>query len=251
MLYNNIRYIAKKKLIERGRHMFVPIKNKKIYQYVIEQIQSMVMNGTLKIGDKLPSERDLVEQLGVSRTSIREALSALEVIGLIESRQGEGNFISGNIESNFFEPLSVMFMLNKGNPEDILELRMIIEVEAAAIAAKNIKEEDKEEIRILLDRLANAENDKESAKLDAQLHYRIAEITGNYLIITLLKAVSNLMETFIENARVIILQEENKRELLMEQHKKICNALFEGDSQKVVLAMKEHLKTINDAMKKM
>ncbi|QZY53744.1 FadR/GntR family transcriptional regulator [Crassaminicella profunda] len=231
--------------------MFVPIKNKKVYQHVIEQIQNMVMEGTLKKGDKLPSERDLVAQLGVSRTSIREALRSLEVIGLIESRQGEGNFISGNIDSSFFEPLSVMFMLNKGNPESILELRMIIEVEAAAIAAKKIKEEDIEEMKNLMDELRKAQNEIESAKVDKKLHYKIAQITGNYLIVTLLNAISSLMESFIKDARGMILREEEKREVLMEQHQKICDALIEKDSKKAILAMKEHLETINETMKKL
>ena len=70
--------------------MFIPIKSTKVYQQVIIQIKDMIDKGTLKKGDKLPSERTLVEQLQVSRASIREALRALEVIGLIECRQGEG-----------------------------------------------------------------------------------------------------------------------------------------------------------------
>lgn len=230
--------------------MFVPIKNKKVYQHVIEQIQSMVMDRTLKIGDKLPSERELVEQLGVSRTSIREAMRALEVIGLVESRQGEGNFISGNIDSTFLEPLSVMFMLNEGNPDDILELRMIIELEAVKKAAEKIQEDDKTELKEIMGLLRNASNEKESSYYDTKLHYKIAEITGNYLIITMLKAVEALMESFIGKARGMILRQEDSKELLMEQHQKICNALYQNNVDEAIKAMKEHLehitKTIND-----
>ena len=78
--------------------MFISVKNKKVYEEVIEQIKDMIYNGILKKGDKLPSERDMVEELQVSRTSVREALRSLEVIGLIESRQGEGNFIKESLD---------------------------------------------------------------------------------------------------------------------------------------------------------
>ena len=78
--------------------MLSPIKNTKIYEKVIEQIKDMVKKGEIKSGDKLPPERDLAEQLQVSRTSVREALRSMEMLGLVESRQGGGNFIKNNLE---------------------------------------------------------------------------------------------------------------------------------------------------------
>lgn len=98
----------------------------------------MIISGNLQKGDKLPSERELVDQLKVSRTSIREALRALEIVGLIKCKQGEGNFIRDNFDNSLFEPLSLVFMLERSNKEDIIEVRRIIEVEAAALAAKRI-----------------------------------------------------------------------------------------------------------------
>lgn len=79
--------------------MFNSIASKKVYEQVIEQIQYKILNGELKKGDKLLSERELSEQMNVSRTSIREAIRVLETMGVIESRQGEGNFICTNIEN--------------------------------------------------------------------------------------------------------------------------------------------------------
>ena len=127
--------------------MFSPIKNTKVYEQVIVQIKDMIDKGTLKKGDKLPSERKLVEQLQVSRASIREALRALEVIGLIECRQGEGNYIKTSFQDNLFEPLSIMFMLEGSNPEAIWELRKIMEVEAAGLASKRITDEQLKELK--------------------------------------------------------------------------------------------------------
>jgi GntR family transcriptional repressor for pyruvate dehydrogenase complex len=231
--------------------MFKPIKNKKVYEYVIEQIQNMVMEGELKKGDKLPSERDLSEQLGVSRTSIREAFRALEIIGLLESRQGEGNFIKGKIESSFFEPLSVMFMLNKGKAKDVLELRMAIEIEAAVLAAARINDEECQELQQLMKSLKNAQNEKESAKIDKRIHYKIAEITGNCLIMNLLNAISTLIESFIVNAREKLLEEEERRFILINQHQKVCDALIERNPDKAGEKMREHLEFINEVIEKL
>jgi GntR family transcriptional repressor for pyruvate dehydrogenase complex len=235
--------------------MFKQVKSKKVYQHVVEQIQFMVMNGELKKGDKLPTERDLAEQLGVSRTSIREALRSLEMVGLVESRQGEGNFIGGNIKGNFFEPLSVMFMLNQGDPRDILELRMVIEVEAASLAAQRVKKEDMtEEIRELKDlmkKLREASSEDESKNIDLQLHYKISEITGNYLIMMLLNTISSLMETFVESARGMILVDPENREKLLNEHQNIVDSISAGDSKKSIKAMREHLDTINKTMEKL
>lgn len=232
--------------------MFKQVKSKKVYQHVVEQIQVMVMNGELKTGDKLPTERDLAEQLGVSRTSIREALRSLEMVGLVESRQGEGNFIGGNMRSNFFEPLSVMFMLNQGNPRDILELRMIIEVEAASLAAKRIKaggcEEDVKELNDLMQKLREATSEEESSTADLNLHYKISEITGNYLIMMLLNTISFLMENFVETARGMILVDYTSREKLLAEHQNLVDAISEGDTRKAAKAMRDHLNTINKSM---
>ncbi|EOD01546.1 FadR/GntR family transcriptional regulator [Caldisalinibacter kiritimatiensis] len=225
--------------------MFKPIKNKKVYEYVIEQIQQMVMDGALKKGDRLPSERELAEQLQVSRTSIREALRALEVIGLIETKQGEGNFITGKIEDNLFEPLSVMFMLNKGNPIDILEVRKIIEVEAVTLASERIKQEELKELERLLYGMRDTNDEKESAKLDKEFHFTIAKATGNYLIVSLFHIISSLIESFIENARFKILRRTENKKILFEQHREIFINIKERNSKKAKSLMAEHLEFVN------
>ncbi|MFZ5969557.1 MAG: FadR/GntR family transcriptional regulator [Bacillota bacterium] len=231
--------------------MFTPIQNKKVYQHVIEQIQEMVMDGTLKRGDRLPAERELAEELGVSRTSVREALRALEVIGIIESRQGEGNFIASNLDKSLFEPLSVMFKIHNGTSIDILELRIIIEVEAASLAAKRITEADKEDLRELVQRLADAEDENESTIIDKEIHYKIAEITGNYLIISVLNAISALMESFIKEARIRINNWMKERNLLLDLHREICEAIIDMEPDRAAKAMKAHFNSVIQSIEEM
>jgi GntR family transcriptional repressor for pyruvate dehydrogenase complex len=224
--------------------MFKPIKNTKLYEQVIAQIKEMIASGNLKKGDKLPSERELVEKLQVSRASIREALRALQLIGLIECRQGEGNFIRENFEDSLFEPLSTIFMLNKGTTNEILELRRIIEVESAALAAEKITDEEVGEIMNLVEALKNAENEEEKVKIDKQFHYKIAAASQNSLVVSILESVSSLMEAFIQEARGSILIIEENKNIIAQQHENICNALRQRDGKKAANAMRKHLALI-------
>lgn len=230
--------------------MFSPIKNTKVYEQVIVQIKDMIDKGTLKKGDKLPSERSLVEQLMVSRASIREALRALEVIGLIECRQGEGNYIKASFQDNLFEPLSIMFMLEGSNPDAIWELRKIMEVEAAGLAAKKASDEQLKELKIITRKFLDCENEDVNVEIDKEFHYKIAECSGNVLIYNILKTVSTLVDHFIVDARKLILAEEGNKEILYSQHNEVYLAMEKHSSTAARKAMREHLDFANRYMKK-
>jgi GntR family transcriptional regulator, transcriptional repressor for pyruvate dehydrogenase complex len=230
--------------------MFSPIKNTKVYEQVIDQIKDMIVNGTLKKGDKLPSERELVEHLQVSRTSIREALRALQIIGLIECKQGEGNYISENPENSLFEPLSIMFMLQEGNPEEIIEVRRIIEIETAAMAAQKITRDELENLDILIKALKSSIDENDNVKIDKKFHYEIARASKNFIIVNILNAISSLIDSFIEGARKKILITEQNKELLVKQHEDIYEALKSRNSKKAAEAMRKHLDFANEYMMK-
>ncbi len=227
--------------------MFSPIKSTKVYEQVIEQIQGMIANGDLKKGDKLPSERQLAEQLGVSRTSVREALRALQIIGLIEVRQGDGNFITESFDHCLFEPLSVLFMLQESRPQEIVDLRRVIEVETATLAAQRITEEEIKELGELINQLkalSEAQDEKNSVKVDKEFHYKIAQASKNYLLLNFLNVISALMDNFIEDARGMILMNQQNKGLLVEQHENIYKALARRDPKAAAEAMAIHINLI-------
>jgi GntR family transcriptional repressor for pyruvate dehydrogenase complex len=226
--------------------MFSPIKNTKVYEQVIEQIKNMIIDGTLKKGDKLPSERDLVEHLQVSRTSIREALRALQIIGLVECRQGEGNYIRESFENSLFEPLSMMFMLQESDPREIIELRKIIEVETAALAAERVSDEELEDMKNLVNALKGSKDENISVKIDKGFHYEIAKASKNFLVLSMLNAVSSLIDSFIKDARKEILKDEKNVEILSKQHEDVYEALKKHDSLAAAAAMKKHLDFANE-----
>lgn len=225
--------------------MFTPIKNTKVYEQVMIQIKTMIKDGTLKRGDKLPSERELVEQLGVSRASIREALRALEMIGLVECKQGEGNFITNTFHDTLFEPLSIMFMLNECKVHEIFDLRKIIEVETAALAAKQVTEEELKEMEELLQAMRACDDEDERVKIDVKFHYKIAQASRNFLIVSILNAVASLMDSFIKDARKNIINNQHK-DVIDEQHESILQALKNGDPEEATEAMRKHMELINE-----
>ena len=164
--------------------MFNSISNKKVYEQVIEQIQKNIMDGTFKKGDKLPSERELSEKMAVSRTSIREALRVLETMGVVESRQGEGNFICSNIEKSLLQPLSMMFKLNNGSWSDIFELRNILEIECARLCSLRATDLDCRELESIvhdMERETFGENRLNIlVDLDKKFHNSLSHMSKNY-----------------------------------------------------------------------
>jgi len=231
--------------------MFTPVKNKKIYQLIVEQIQNMIFDGELKGGDKLPSERVLAEQFEASRASIREAIRSLEILGIVESRQGEGNFIKQGTTNQWLEPISVMFKLNNGTFNEILEMRQILETEAARLAANRINDEEKKELIEIMHQIRNAPQKSIKADMDRSFHQLIAEASKNMLISTVMSAITAILRNFIEEARDSINIWTQDPELLIEQHQRICDAIVSGRGQDASEAMDAHFNMVIESRKNM
>jgi GntR family transcriptional regulator, transcriptional repressor for pyruvate dehydrogenase complex len=229
--------------------MFSPISNQKTYEYVMQQIQRMILSGQLEKGDKLPSERELAEKMQISRTSIREGLRVLETMGVIESKHGEGNYICSNTASSIMDSFSMMFVLNNGKSMDILELRKYTELITADLAAQRGTQDDFYELEEILTKLRESDSESEQILLDKQLHYKIASMSGNYLIQNMYITSANLFEKFIEDTRKNILTCSENSNVLLNQHENIVNAIIEQDSVKAVEAMRIHLDFIEKSHK--
>jgi GntR family transcriptional regulator, transcriptional repressor for pyruvate dehydrogenase complex len=224
--------------------MFVPVKNQKVYEQVIEQIKYMIISGQLKKGDKLPPERDLVEELQVSRTSVREALRALQIIGLVECRQGGGNYIRESFDQNLIEPLSLMFTLSDSKNSEILELRKILEVETAALAARHITDQELGELGEIIEKMKHPKEEYDNVLLDREFHFVVARASRNNLILSIFTAVTSLMDAFIKEAREAIINRSTDKDALIEHHAGIYKALSEHDEKKAAKVMLDHMDMI-------
>lgn len=230
--------------------MFQPVQSKRLHQQVFEQIQTLIVDGQLKPGDRLPSERDLGELLHVSRNSIREALRALEILGIIECRHGGGNYIKCDISSGMLEPLSLIFRLHGGTFSDILEMRRLMEGEAASLAAARITPEQTEELSRLIEILRNCTDEAESIRLDKEFHLKIAQYSGNVLLLTFLTAISSLLERSIQDGRQAIMRTFRDHEQLFLMHKNIYRAIANGNSKAAATAVNRHFEIIIDNLSK-
>lgn len=228
-----------------------PIKTRKIYEEIVDQIRELVARGELKPGDKLPSERDLVERLQVSRASIREALSALEMMGLIEVRSGEGTFMRRLRSESVVAPLAWMLSIEKGTVTELLEVRKILEVHAAQLAAERAKPED---LRELAEALEDMRQETVTPELggvaDLRFHYAITRATKNTILMLLMDSISDMMQQMLKTSREKLYKGKYTPDILYLEHVQIYEAIKSKDSVKASELILEHLKGVEDELRR-
>ncbi|MFJ8518789.1 FadR/GntR family transcriptional regulator [Lysinibacillus xylanilyticus] len=226
------------------------IKPKKIYEEVSEILYEKIRSGELKPGDRLDSVEQLAEQLQVSRSAIREALSALKAMGLIEIKQGSGTFVKSNQSNQLDFPLSTAILTNKQDISHLLEVRKIIEVGAAASAAIHRTEEDLQSMLQILDEMKRVQGDGElGEKVDFQFHAAISAASQNPLLTTLLDQVSGLMiETMKETRRIWLYSKKITSEKLYDEHMQIFLAIKQQNEELAKHAMASHLSNVEKVL---
>lgn len=219
-----------------------PIKTRKIYEEIVEQIKKLVTSGKLQPGDRLPSERDLAERLEVSRASVREALSAMEMMGLLEVRSGEGTYIRQvNIES-VIAPLAWIFSMEKDTVLELLEVRKIFEVQAVALAAERATPENLQELEQVLQTMRqDLQTGQLGEQADHHFHFAIARATHNKIFIRLMNAISDTMERTLKTSRIKLYEEEDMPLRLYEEHVSIYQAIHQKDIVQASEQMYSHL----------
>jgi GntR family transcriptional repressor for pyruvate dehydrogenase complex len=205
-----------------------PINAKRIYQSVIEQFVALLQAGKVKPGDKLPPERTLAEQFRVSRASIREAFSAMEIIGLIEVRPGDGSFVTDLNIAPFLNTIAPLFVKSETMETELLEFRKLLELEAVELAAVKADASGLKLLAEPLDRmkLAIERNDPATgAEEDIAFHTRLFALTDNYILIKAAACVASLVASSVRfNREKILVDPDNARELYR-QHVAIYEAI--------------------------
>ncbi|MBU2881040.1 FadR family transcriptional regulator [Psychrosphaera sp. B3R10] len=217
------------------------IKIQRLYVKVAEQISRLVQEGELKPGDRLPSERELAEKIGVSRPTIREAMIALEIAGIIEIRTGSGIYV--------VEQKPELALSDEGvGPFEVLDTRYIIEAEACALAAARITEEQLEELNQTIKEMEEEEKRPDaSEKADMKFHMLIAEASQNSAISAIVKWLWELRnQSALSKAFMARLREEGIHPSINE-HKRIVDALAKRNPEKARNAMKAHIEGASDA----
>ncbi|WP_055440329.1 MULTISPECIES: FadR/GntR family transcriptional regulator [Anoxybacillus] len=223
--------------------VYKQIKPKKIYEEVAEAILHMIQTGQLKPGDKLDSVQQLAENFQVGRAAIREALTALRAMGLIEMKQGEGTYVREFDPAMLSFPISAAVLMNKEDVAHLLEVRKLLEVGAAGVAARKRTEEDLRAMQSALTQMREAIGDEElGEKADFLFHMAIAAATKNPLLVSLMNNVSGMMmETMRETRRIWLFAKQATTEQLLEDHIAIFEAIRDQHIELAQERMKEHL----------
>jgi GntR family transcriptional regulator, transcriptional repressor for pyruvate dehydrogenase complex len=208
---------------------------------VAAQIEEMVTSGQLQNGRRLPSERRLAELLSVSRGSVREAITELEVKGLVTRRPGTGTHIRRPPHSLFTGPIVSGAGLSDRETTELLDLREAIEPGIAARAAERASTADIEEIRTLARAFENSGEDVERRmQLDAEFHQAIARAAHNALLGGLVERFMNALDA----TRRTTAQTESRFRMSKTAHRKIAAAIANGDPEAAEREMLEHVRAI-------
>ncbi len=215
-----------------------PIKSTRIYEEIVRQIKTLVQEGKLKSGDKLPPERDLAERFQVSRTSVREAFRALESTGLIEIRPGEGTFVREISVESLIEPLALVILTQREAVGELFEARRLLEPAIAGLAARRASKEEIHEMeRILEEQAKEVAAGRTGLAQDAAFHAAIASSAHNRAITRIVNALMDLLTQSREES----LQIPGRPTRSHQDHRRILEAIQRRDAASAQRAMLDHL----------
>jgi GntR family transcriptional regulator, transcriptional repressor for pyruvate dehydrogenase complex len=218
-----------------------PIKSTRIYQEIVRQVKAMIAEGRLKSGDQLPPERDLADKFVVSRTSVREALRALESLGLVEIRPGEGTFVREVSVESLIEPLALVMVSQREAIAELFEARQMIEPALAALAARRATPEELSEMdRILEAQAKEVAAGRTGLEQDAEFHAAIGAAAHNRAITRIAHAVMDLLRQSREES----LNTPGRPTRSHEDHRRVLAAIRGRDEAAARQAMTEHLQAV-------
>lgn len=219
---------------------FESIRRDKVYEGVAKQIERLILK-KLQPGDKLPSERELVETLGVSRSSIRDAIRSLELMGMVEPRQGAGTIVREMSSESLANPLANAIRRKEELIGELLDFRMMLEPQLAARAAAQVSSAQISEMEQILKRQeARLHAGETTVVEDSEFHYAIALASGNSVV---LKVLDTLMD-LLRDSRQRSLQVEGRPQKSLAAHRRILAAIKRRDAKAAESAMRHHIENV-------
>ena len=208
-------------------------------QLVIQELLSKIQKKEIQVGDKLPSERELSGKLNISRSRVREAMSALNMMGMIKiNPKGRTVYQSFQL-SGFINTLSVLFMMEPDFDHQLKDYRLCIEKESVRLAAQSC---DTQELVKIVSQMQICTNKKTAEKLDVAFHLELAKCSKNLLLVQSTHAILSLIEHSVAANRSVIEKRNPSLKQLLEEHQAILKAVVECDAALAVSLIEKHLK---------
>jgi GntR family transcriptional repressor for pyruvate dehydrogenase complex len=224
-----------------NQNMYFRVSKGSLTEEVVVQIQELVLSGDLRPGDKLLAQRHLATRLGVSPTVVREAVKILEQKGLLEARAGSGTYVSEPTPESCSEVLSLLFRRGRVTFEHLHEIRSMLDIEIAVMAAERAQPQDIEELEDAIRRMDQGLDDTEEyIRADFDLHMALAQATQNPLFPVLTLALLQVLQ----ESRKLIFQVPGAAERGQKCHRTICDCVKHGDVEGAREAMRGHLQQV-------
>jgi len=221
---------------------FEVVRRNRLYEEVAKQIERVILK-KLQPGDKLPSERELAELLRVSRGSIRDAIRSLELLGLVEARQGTGTIVRQTSTESLPNPFANALKRRKELVSELLDFRKMLEPPLAARAATHASPEELLEMEDILRRQEERQRQGDAAVAeDAEFHYSVALASDNSVV---LKVIDILMD-LLRDTRARSLQVEGRPQKSLTGHRRILAAIKRRDAEAAKDAMRRHLEDVEE-----
>lgn len=231
--------------------IFSRIEHSRTADEVVEQIEGLILEGVLRVGDRLPGERELSRQFDVSRPILRDALKVLEARGLIATRRGDGTHVADVIGQIFAPAVTELIASHPKAVADYLEYRRDIEGIAAEHAARRATSDDRALLAEIMERMAAAHEggdaEQESA-IDVEFHSAVGECAHNIILLHTLRSCYRLLSDGILRNRRMIYHLPEVREKIFEQHRAIHEAIAGNRPAEARTAAVDHIDFVRDAM---
>jgi GntR family transcriptional repressor for pyruvate dehydrogenase complex len=228
---------------------FEAVTYRRLTEEIAYQIEKLILEGKLIIGERLPPERELAERLQVSRNVLREGVSMLVQKGLLEVKPGSGTYVTRPGIESLSESLKFFIRFNSGALLDLVEARRPLEVEIAVLAAQRATEEDCQLIKEYLNEMEqNTENPEAYVEADICFHESLAKATHNSILNLLLNSIRDALR---ENITVLARYDPPAIAEAMRYHRRILAAVRQHDADKASVAMREHLESITRDLKRL
>lgn len=232
----------------------------RLADHVVEKLLALVQARGLQPGQRLPAERQLAEELGVSRTSVREAIQKLGSQGVLVSRRGDGTYVQTTAPAEWLQeavgPLARLIDSDPHYRYDVLETRHALETSTAWLAAQRATAQDKDRIQRCFDVMIHHQQSGHAelaARADAQFHLAIAEASHNLVLVQVMQSLFTVVLSTVERNRhdMFRLSAPQTMKVLTEQHHSLMQAILEGDPQRARECIGDHLEHVRTTIQRM
>lgn len=231
--------------------VFRPIKLERVAEKVATQLKNAITTGVFRVGQRLPSERELAEQMGVSRPSVREAIQQLELMGMVESIHGGGTKVRSLTEQEIQRPIERVLGEDVQKVIELAEVRALLEPWAARQSAIKRSEEELERLRAFLEEMEkDLEKGSIRAEVDMKFHIEIASASHNTIFFHLMQTIHQLISFSVRLNREKLFAYPEDQNRLFRHHSEVFKAIENRDPDTAESAMREHLEYVIEEYKR-